>query len=116
MCQAPPSHQLRRTVDFLLRARRDTLAAKCYCEQALAPNTMPRTAIIDNRGATLAALEAPNSQREPLIQIRRNKYANNIVEHDHRAIEQIVRPMVCFKDFRCARIILSGSRGHAHAP
>jgi transposase-like protein len=30
------------------------------------------------------------------------------VEQDHRAIKRITRPMMGFKDFRCARIILSG--------
>ena len=33
---------------------------------------------------------------------------NNIVEQDHRAIKRRTRPMMGFKDFRCARIILSG--------
>ncbi|MEX3527428.1 MAG: DDE-type integrase/transposase/recombinase, partial [Burkholderia sp.] len=36
------------------------------------------------------------------------KYLNNIVEQDHRAIKRIVKPMLGFKSFRCARIILSG--------
>jgi putative transposase len=31
-----------------------------------------------------------------------------VVKQDHRAIERITRPMPGFKDFRCARIILSG--------
>ncbi|MGF6735709.1 transposase-like protein [Paraburkholderia youngii] len=33
---------------------------------------------------------------------------NNVVEQDHRAIKRIIKPMMGFKDFRCARIILSG--------
>ncbi|MEX3682832.1 DDE-type integrase/transposase/recombinase, partial [Paraburkholderia sp. BR14320] len=33
---------------------------------------------------------------------------NNIIEQDHRAIKRIIKPMMGFKDFRCARIILSG--------
>jgi hypothetical protein len=28
--------------------------------------------------------------------------------HTHRAIKRIIKPMMGFKDFRCARIILSG--------
>ena len=36
------------------------------------------------------------------------RYLNNIVEQDHRAIKRIVRPMMGFKAFRCARIILAG--------
>ena len=33
---------------------------------------------------------------------------NNIVEQDHRAIKRITRPMLGFKTFRCARIIIAG--------
>jgi putative transposase len=33
---------------------------------------------------------------------------NNIVEQDHRAIKRIIKPLMGFKDFRRARIILSG--------
>ena len=33
---------------------------------------------------------------------------NNVVEQDDRAIKRITRPMLGFKDFRCARMILSG--------
>ena len=33
---------------------------------------------------------------------------NNIVEQDHRAIKRIVRPMLGFKSFRCARILIAG--------
>jgi len=31
-----------------------------------------------------------------------------MVEQDHRAIRRIPRPMLGFKDFHCARVILSG--------
>ncbi|MGF6852937.1 transposase-like protein [Paraburkholderia sp. CI3] len=30
------------------------------------------------------------------------------MEQDHRAIKRRTRPMLGFKDFRCARILLSG--------
>ena len=49
-----------------------------------------------------------NAERETPIKIRQCKYLNNIVEQDHRAIKRITKPMLGFKDFRCARIILSG--------
>ncbi|MGF6473057.1 transposase-like protein [Paraburkholderia youngii] len=63
---------------------------------------------MDKSGANLAALEGINADRETPIRIRQNKYLNNIVEQDHRAIKRIIKPMMGFKDFRCARIILSG--------
>lgn len=37
-----------------------------------------------------------------------NKYLNNIVELDHRAIKGITRPTLGFKSFWSARIIIVG--------
>jgi putative transposase len=96
------------TVDFLLRAHRDKAAARRYFEKAMAYNGEPEKITVDKSGANLAALEAINAERDAPIEIRQNKYLNNIVEQDHRAIKRRVRPMMGFKDFRCARIILSG--------
>jgi transposase-like protein len=59
-------------------------------------------------GANLAALEALNATRPTPVKIRRNKYLNNVVEQDHRAIKRIIKPMMGFKNFRCGRIILTG--------
>ena len=63
---------------------------------------------IDKSGANLAALDALNAERETPIKIRQNKYLNNVVEQDHRAIKRRTRPMLGFKNFRCARVLLSG--------
>ena len=57
---------------------------------------------------SLRNLEEMMAERETPITIRQVKYLNNVVERDHRAIKRITRPMLGFKDFRCARIILSG--------
>lgn len=95
------------TVDFLLRAHRDKVAARRYFEKAIDQNGEPETITVDKSGANLAALEALNVERPVPIKLRQNKYLNNIVEQDHRAIKRIIKPMMGFKDFRCARIILS---------
>lgn len=96
------------TVDFLLRSRRDKAAARRYFEKAIDQNGEPETITVDKSGANLAELETINANRETPIRIRQNKYLNNIVEQDHRAIKRIIKPMMGFKGFRCARIILSG--------
>ena len=96
------------TVDFLLRAKRDKEAARRYFERAIDQNGAPETVTIDKSGANLAGLHAVNAERETPIKIRQAKYLNNIVEQDHRAIKRRTRPMLRFKDFRCARILLSG--------
>ena len=96
------------TVDFLLRAHRDKAAARRYFEKAIDRNGAPEIVTMDKSGANLAALQTINAKRETPIKIRQVKYLNNIVEQDHRAIKRRTRPMMGFKDFRCARIILSG--------
>ncbi|MFM0514907.1 IS6 family transposase [Paraburkholderia sp. RL17-373-BIF-A] len=97
-----------KTIDFLLRAHRDKAAARRYFEKAIDQNGVPETVTVDKSGASLAALQAINAERETPIKVRQSKYLNNLVEQDHRAIKRIFKPMMGFKDFRCARIILSG--------
>jgi transposase-like protein len=96
------------TIDFLLRAHRDKTAARRYFEKSIAQNGPPETVTIDKSGANLAALEAINADRETPIKIRQFKYLNNLVEQDHRAIKRRIQPMLGFKSFRCARILLGG--------
>ena len=74
----------------------------------MARNGVRETVAIDKSGANLAALEAINDDRETPIKIRQSKYLNNLVEQDHRAIKRRTRPMLGFKTFRCARILLAG--------
>ena len=96
------------TIDFLLRAHRDKAAAKRYFEKSIEQNGGPEVVTIDKSGANLAALEAINAEREAPINIRQSKYLNNLIEQDHRAIKRRTRPMLGFKKFRCARILLGG--------
>ncbi|WP_175813725.1 IS6 family transposase [Burkholderia contaminans] len=95
------------TIDFLLRAHRDTAAAQRYFEKSIDPNGAPETVAIAKSGANLAALQALNAEREQPIRIRQQKYLNNLIEQDHRAIKRRTRPVMHFKTFRGARIILS---------
>ncbi|NPT61963.1 IS6 family transposase [Paraburkholderia sp. 5N] len=97
-----------KTVDFLLRAHRDKAAARRYFEKAIDQSGAPESVTMDRSGANLAAIQSINAERETTIEVRQVKYLNNIVEQDHRAIKHIIKPMMGFKDFRCARIILSG--------
>ncbi|WNC95120.1 IS6 family transposase [Paraburkholderia sp. FT54] len=97
-----------KTIDFLLRAHRDKAAARRYFEKAMNQSDAPETVTMDKSGANLAAIQNINAEWEAPIEVRQVKYLNNIVEQDHRAIKRIINPMMGFKDFRCARIILSG--------
>jgi len=96
------------TIEFLLRAHRDKTAAQRYFEKSIAQNGVLETVTIDKSGANLAALEAINADRDAPIRIRQSKYLNNLVEQDHRAIKRRTGPMLGFKTFRCARILLAG--------
>jgi transposase-like protein len=96
------------TIDFLLRAQRDKAAARRFVEKAIAHHGQPDSVTIDGSPANLAALHDINAERKAPIAIRQVKYLNNIVEQDHRAIKRLTRPMLGFKDFRCARILLGG--------
>ena len=74
------------TIDFMFRAKWDKAADRRFFEKAIGQNGLTETP----------------------IEARQVKYLNNVVEQDHRAIKRRTRPMLGFKDFDCARVILSG--------
>jgi transposase-like protein len=96
------------TVDFLLTARRDEAAARRFLERAIDRHGKPGTITIDKSGANTAAINSYNADHETAIKLRQCKYLNNIVEQDHRAIKRRTRPMLGFKVWHCARILLAG--------
>jgi transposase-like protein len=96
------------TIDFLLRAKRDRAAARKFLERAIDLHGLPEKITIDKSGANTAAIESIQADSGADIELRQNKYLNNIVEQDHRAIKRIVRPMLGFKSFRCASILIAG--------
>ncbi|AXF06370.1 IS6 family transposase (plasmid) [Paraburkholderia hospita] len=61
------------TVDFMLRAHRDKVAARRYFEKAIRQNGEPGTVTIDKSGADLAALEDISADREQPIKVRQAK-------------------------------------------
>src|ERR1035441_8172296 len=96
------------TVDFLLTAKRDRRAAQRFFTRAVNNNRLPKIVNIDKSGANNAGIKDYNRKHRTKVVIRRCKYLNNIVEQDHGAMLPITRPIQCFKDFRCAGIILGG--------
>jgi len=96
------------TVDFLLTAKRDLAAARRFLERAINLHDLPEKTTIDKSGANTAAIERVKADACAQIQLRQCKYLNNIVEQDHRAIKRITRPMLGFKSFWSARIIIAG--------
>lgn len=54
----------------------------------------------------------PKSGKDQRIEIRQQKYLNNIVEQDHRFIKKIVKPTKGFKSFVSALSTLCGIELH----
>src|SRR5450755_2154339 len=100
--------KLCQTVDFLLTAHRDVAAARRFFERAIDRHGVPEKITIDMSGANTAAVNSMVADNGAAIELRQSKYLNNLIEQDHRAIKRIVRPMLGFKDFDCARRLIAG--------
>ena len=96
------------TVDFSLRAHRDVAAARQFFKGAMDLHGVPGKIAIDKSGSNTAAIQSIRDDSGAAIELRQSKYLNNIVEQDHRAIKRIVRPVLGFKTFRCARAVIAG--------
>ena len=97
-----------KTVDVLLRARRDWIAALRFFDKAMKANGLPEKVTMDKSGASKAAMNEINARGEARVIVRQVKYLNNIVEQDHRSIKRVTAPMLNFKSFRSAKNVLAG--------
>ena len=95
-------------VDFLVRAKQDHAAARAFFERAIDLHGAPEKITIDKSGANTAAITSIHADSGLCIEMRQSKYLNNLVEQDHRAVKRITRPMLGFKTFGCARILIAG--------
>jgi putative transposase len=96
------------TIDFLLTAHRNELAAKRFLIKAIRRNGVPETITIDGREANAAAIRTYNQEHGTPITIRQVKYLNNLVEQDHRSVKRVARPMLGFNSFDAAQSTLVG--------
>ena len=97
-----------KTVDFLLTAKRDHAAARRFFDKAMGANGDPDKVVMDKSGSNKAAIVSLQADSGFVIAMRQSKYLNNIAEQDYGAINGVTRPMLGFKTFRCARIIIAG--------
>jgi len=101
-----------KSVDSLLCAGRDRAAAKAFFEQAVTKpgSGWPEKVNVDGHAATHLALRllGKRDRRWRPVEMRSNRYLNNIVEQDHRAIKRRCASMLGLKSFRTAAITLAG--------
>lgn len=100
------------TIEFHLSKTRDKQAAKDFFKKALRSNhvSTPRVITVDKNPAYPIAIEQLKKEKSipDGMQIRQQKYLNNIVEQDHRFIKKRVRSMLGLKTFRTAKQIIYG--------
>ncbi|MDE9542906.1 IS6 family transposase [Xenorhabdus bovienii] len=98
------------TVEFLLTAHRDKKAALRFFKKAMRQHGQPDEVTIDKSGANKAALDEINKEKpkNKQINIRQNKYLNNLIEQDHRNVKRRTRPLLGFKNFRGTQTLLAG--------
>ena len=100
-----------KTVDFLLRAKRDVDAAKAFFRRAFkSQGGLPRAITLDGYQAShRAARECLGEHRRgKRTKLRSWKYLNDMIEQDHRSVKLRLGPMLGFKRFRNASITIAG--------
>ena len=78
-----------------------------YCDRT-GLHGLPKKITIDKSGANKAAILGIEADVGEPIEMRQIKYLNNLIEQDHRAIKRIVRPVLGFKSWPCACILIAG--------
>ena len=103
-----------KTVDFMLSEKRDRKSVLKFFEKAIGSSGMPEKVNIDKSGSNTAALNRINDLLflfglwHLLIEVRRVKYLNNMVEQDHRGIKRVTKVMTGFKSFDAAEATIAG--------
>jgi len=106
------------TIDFMLSEKRDRPAVLRFFKKAIGYSGLPEKVNIDKSGSNTAALERINTLLfihglwHLLIEIRRIKYLNNMIEQDHRGIKNVTKYTLGFKSFESAEATIAGIELH----
>ncbi len=107
-----------KTVDFMLSETRGRPAVLKFFKKSIGSSGFPQKVNIDKSGSNTAALERINSLLfiyglwHLLIEMRRIKYLNNMIEQDHRGIKNITKYTLGFKSFESAEATIAGIELH----
>ncbi len=107
-----------KTIDFMLSETRERPAVLKFFKKSIGSSGLPQKVNIDKSGSHTAALERINNLLfiyglwHLLIEIRRIKYLNNMVEQDHRGIKNITKYTLGFKSFESAEATIAGIELH----
>ncbi|MBG9753836.1 transposase [Bacillus thuringiensis] len=100
------------TIDFCLSKTRDQKAAKHFFKKVLRffHVSKPRVITVDKNPTYPIAIEQLKKEKSipDGMQLRQQKYLNNMVEQDHRFIKKRILSMLRLKSFDTAIYILSG--------
>jgi len=90
------------SIDFMLGAKRDRLAAKHFFRRVILPEhaAPPYSMTVDKNPAFPITFEEVDEGFIPKgCKLRQIRYLNNIVEQDHRFIKRLVNPGMGFGSF-----------------
>ena len=90
-----------------MTAKRDKATARRFLERVINLHDVPEKITIDKSGASTDAIESVKADACVDILMRQNRYLNNLVEQDHRAVKKVTQPMPGFKSFWSARILIA---------
>ena len=96
---------------FRLSCKRDVGAAKAFFRKAIkSQGSAPRTITLDGYAASHRAVREmkTDGQMPTDTKVRSSKYLNNLIEHDHRGAKLRISPMLGFKWFKTAAIVITG--------
>ena len=103
------------TLEFMVLERRDEKSVLKFFKKAIGNHGLPKIVNIDKSGSNYSALITLNIWLYIIgiwlthwIEIRQNKYSNNLIEQDHRNIKRLTRPMMGFKSWDSMKSTIAG--------
>ena len=99
-----------KTVDFYLSRKRDVNAAKAFLRTAMKNTRRPTKITLDGYAASHRAVREMKDDGElpRRVTVRSSQYLNNLIEQDHRRVKQRIVPMLGFKRFANAAVVIAG--------